>query len=217
MSSWYEKVNTQTDYILQKIKKHPFITELMDGSLSKDVFNFYINQDAQYLAVYKKMLAALAIKCSKESDTQFFLKAATETIEVENALHQNFLKNKRIIDTPSPSCDFYTSFLASKIYMQPIEVGLAAVLPCFTIYKQIGDYILENQTNKSDNPYQNWINTYGGDDFANSVNQAIEITNRYAQTASKEIVEEMNSAFEKSSKLEWMFWDSAYKKESWKI
>jgi len=27
----------------------------------------------------------------------------------------------------------------------------------------------------------------------------------------------MELAFEKSSKLEWMFWDSAYNKEEWKI
>ena len=27
----------------------------------------------------------------------------------------------------------------------------------------------------------------------------------------------MNEAFEKSSKLEWIFWDSAYNKELWKI
>ncbi|WP_291728421.1 TenA family protein [Bernardetia sp.] len=217
MSSWYEKINKQTDYILQEIKKHPFIIELMDGTLSKDIFNFYINQDAQYLAVYKKMLAALAIKCSDETDTQFFLKAATETIHVENALHQNFLKDSKVITTPSPSCEFYTSFLASKIYMQPTEIGLAAVLPCFTIYKQIGDYILEHQTGKANNPYQDWINTYGGEDFANSVRQAIKITDRYAQTVSEKTIEEMNLAFEKSSKLEWMFWDSAYNKESWKI
>jgi thiaminase/transcriptional activator TenA len=27
----------------------------------------------------------------------------------------------------------------------------------------------------------------------------------------------MELAFEKTSKLEWMFWESAYKKEEWKI
>jgi thiaminase/transcriptional activator TenA len=217
MSSWYEKINNKTEYIQQKIKEHSFITELMDGTLSKDIFNFYINQDAQYLAVYKKMLAAIAIKCSREEDIQFFLTAATETIYVENVLHQNFLKNEPINNEPSPSCELYTSFLTSTIHTQPLEVGLAVLLPCFTIYQQIGDYILKHQNNKTENPYQNWINTYGGEDFAKSVNKAIEITNKHAQTVSPEVVHKMNSAFEKSSKLEWMFWDSAYNKELWKI
>ena len=45
----------------------------------------------------------------------------------------------------------------------------------------------------------------------------MEITNRFAQNASDERLKEMELAFEKTSKLEWMFWDSAYKKEEWKI
>ena len=35
--------------------------------------------------------------------------------------------------------------------------------------------------------------------------------------ASDEILEKMELAFKKASKLEWMFWDSAYNKEAWKI
>ena len=79
------------------------------------------------------------------------------------------------------------------------------------------NYILENQINKDSNPYQDWINTYGGEDFENSVNQAVLITNKFAETASAETLEKMELAFTKASKLEWMFWDSAYNKEQWKI
>tara|TARA_B100000424_G_C22672772_1_gene369118 strand:+ start:44 stop:358 length:315 start_codon:yes stop_codon:yes gene_type:complete len=98
-----------------------------------------------------------------------------------------------------------------------LEEALAAVLPCFTIYKEIGDYIQENQTNKADNPYQDWIDTYGGEEFATSVNNAVAITNRYAENAPEEVLQKMKTAFIKASKLEWMFWDSAYNKETWKI
>jgi thiaminase/transcriptional activator TenA len=87
----------------------------------------------------------------------------------------------------------------------------------FTIYKEIGDYIVANQTNKDNNPYQNWIHTYASEDFANAVSSAIEITNRYAEKAPKEVLRKMDIAFIKTSKLEWLFWDSAYNKETWKI
>ena len=111
----------------------------------------------------------------------------------------------------------YTSYLSRVVCNQSVEEGLAAVLPCFTIYKEIGDYILKNQTNKEDNPYQDWINTYGGEDFATSVNHAIDITNMYAEDANDKTLLRMNTAFRKASQLEWMFWDSAYNKEQWKI
>ena len=217
MVNWYDQINLKTNPILEQIKQHPFIKGLMDGSLSEEIFYFYIHQDVIYLAEYKKILAQLGIKCHDDAETQFFLDAATGIIDVENALHQDFLKDHPITTLASPSCELYISYLWRIVNTKSLAEGLAAVLPCFNIYKQVGDYILENQTNKSDNHYQNWINTYGGEEFEKSVKQAIDITNKYAALASKDVVSKMNLAFEKASKLEWIFWDSAYELESWKI
>lgn len=217
MHNWFKKTRKQTDNILDEIKKHPFIIDLMNGSLSKDIFEFYIQQDALYLSEYKKILAYVGIKCTNVNDTQFFLDAATGIINVENALHQIFLKEKTLSKEPSPTCELYTSYLHRIVNNHSLEEGLAAILPCFTIYKEIGDYILENQSNKENNPYQDWINTYGGEEFEASVNKAITITNKFAENASPEVLLKMEVTFEKASKLEWMFWNSAYKKEQWKI
>jgi thiaminase/transcriptional activator TenA len=217
MSNWFSTVREKTDFILEKIKVHPFIIELMNGTLPKDIFQFYINQDSIYLSEYKKILALIGIKCIDGNDTQFFLSSATGIITVEDELHQMFMTSEQFVNVPSPSCELYTSYLARIVNNHTLEEGLAAVLPCFTIYKEIGDYILKHQTNKGDNPYQDWINTYGGTDFEKSVNTAIAITNKYAKNASAEVVKNMELTFEKTSKLEWMFWESAYNKEGWKI
>ncbi|MBD0404249.1 thiaminase II [Flammeovirga sp. EKP202] len=217
MTNWYEAISEKTDYILQEIYKQPFIKDLMEGTLSKEVFNFYINQDSIYLAEYKKILAETGIRCEDDQDTQFFLGSATGIIHVEDALHENFLKGEEKTSVASPTCELYISYLSRIVHTKSLEEALAAVLPCFTIYKEVGDYILANQSNKGENPYQDWIDTYGGEDFANSVKQAVDITNKLASEASPERIEKMNEAFEKASKLEWMFWDSAYNKEGWKV
>jgi len=217
MSNWFNTVTKKTDSVLEKIKEHPFILELMDGTLPKEVFQFYINQDSLYLFEFKKTLAQLSIKCSEVNDIQFFLDSATGIVNAENELHQVFLNKEYFNNEPSPSCELYTGYMSRIVNNQSLEEGLAVVLPCFTIYKEIGDYVLANQTNKDNNPYQNWINTYVGEDFANAVLNAIEIANRYAEKAPEEVVSKMDLAFVKASKLEWMFWDSAYNKEAWKI
>ncbi|MFT5254652.1 MAG: thiaminase/transcriptional activator TenA [Flavobacteriales bacterium] len=217
MSNWFHAVTIKTEPILEKIKEHPFIIKLMDGTLSKEVFQFYVNQDSLYLSEYKKTLAQLSVKCSEAKDTRFFLDAASGVIDVENELHQIFLDKEDFNTEPSPSCELYTSYMSRIVNNHSLEEGLAAILPCFTIYKEIGDYIVANQTNKDNNPYQNWIKTYASEDFANAVNRAIEITNRYAEKAPKEVLKKMDVAFIKTSKLEWLFWDSAYNKETWKI
>jgi thiaminase/transcriptional activator TenA len=217
MQDWYQVARQKTDHILEAIKQQPFIEELINGTLPPAIFQFYINQDAMYLAEYKKVLATVGVKCEHVDDTQFFLDSATGIINVENALHQIFLKDNQLAHEPSPTCELYTSYLSRIVANHSLEEALAAVLPCFTIYKEIGDYILENQSNKNDNRYQDWIDTYGGKEFATSVNNAIAITNKYATNASDDVLKKMETAFEKASKLEWMFWDSAYNKEAWKI
>lgn len=213
--SWYDEVRAKTEPVFQEIVKHGFIKDLMAGTLSKDVFGFYVNQDTLYLAEYTKILSQVGIKCHEAEETQFFLESATGIIEVEKALHEIFLDKKYLNPEASPTCELYSSYMARIVNNYSVEVGLAAVLPCFSIYKEVGDYVLENQSNKDDNVYQAWIDTYAGEAFATSVAKAIEITNKYAQTASVENLQLMEEVFIKTSKLEWMFWDSAYQEEKW--
>ncbi|MDH5465752.1 MAG: thiaminase II, partial [Thiovulaceae bacterium] len=206
-----------TEHIFQAIVSHNFVTGLTQASLDKDTFGFYVNQDSLYLSEYKKALVAVGSKCHRHVDTQFFYEAATGIIEVEDALHKLFLQEQYKNPEPSPTCELYNSYLARIVHNESVEVGVAAVLPCFTIYKEVGDFILDTQENKGSNPYQAWIDTYASDEFALAVKQAIEIVDRYALTASPESLAKMEAVFIKTSQLEWMFWDSAFKQEAWKI
>ncbi|HIC42772.1 MAG TPA: thiaminase II [Sulfurimonas sp.] len=217
MKNWYEQTRAKTENIFQSIISHDFVTELMQATLDKDTFGFYVNQDSLYLSEYKKALVAVGSKCHHHKDTQFFYESATGIIQVEDALHKEFLEEKYINPEPSPTCELYNSYLARIVNNESVEVGVAAVLPCFTIYKEVGDFILKTQANKDSNPYQAWIATYASDEFALAVEQAINIVNTYALTASPQSLAKMEEVFIKTSKLEWMFWDSAYKQEAWKI
>ena len=217
MQNWYEQSRAKTESIFQSIVSHDFVTELMQAKLNKDTFGFYVNQDSLYLSEYKKALVTVGTKCRRLEDTQFFYEAATGIIEVEDALHKEFLEEQYKNPEPSPTCELYNSYLARIVHNESVEIGAAAVLPCFTIYKEVGDFILANQNNKDSNPYQAWIDTYASDEFAAAVAQAIDIVNTYAKTASPENLAKMEEVFIKTSQLEWMFWDSAHKQEEWKI
>ena len=217
MQNWYEQTRAKTEEIFQSIISHDFVTGLTQATLNKDTFGFYVNQDSLYLSEYKKVLVAVGSKCHQAQDTQFFYEAATGIIQIEDALHKVFLEKKYANPIPSPTCELYNSYLARIVSNESVEVGVAAVLPCFTIYKEVGDFILTTQENQDSNPYQAWIETYASDEFALAVQKAIDIVNTYALTASPQSLAKMEEVFIKTSKLEWMFWDSAYKQEAWKI
>ena len=217
MENWYEKTREKTEHIFHAIIKHDFVIDLMQATLDKDIFGFYVNQDSLYLSEYKKSLVTVGTKCHRHEETQFFYEAATGIIQVEDSLHKTFLEEQYKNPTPSPTCELYNSYLARIVNNESVEVGIAAVLPCFTIYKEVGDFILRMQGNRGSNAYQSWIDTYASDEFAAAVEKAIEIANTYALTAAPENLVKMEEAFIKTSQLEWMFWDSAHKQEQWKI
>lgn len=217
MENWYEQTRKKTEHIFQAIIKHDFVVDLMQASLEKDTFGFYVNQDSLYLSEYKKSLVTVGTKCHRPEETQFFYESATGIIEVEDVLHKLFLEDKYRDATPSPTCELYNSYLARIVNHESVAVGIAAVLPCFTIYKEVGDYILKTQDKSVHNTYQSWIDTYASDEFAVAVQQAIDIANTYALTASSENLAKMEEVFLKTSQLEYMFWDSAYTQEGWKL
>ncbi len=215
---WSEEAWTAIESIYANILDLAFIKELTDGRLPKEKFIFYIRQDALYLSEYGKVLAGIASRVSSPEHMKAFLSFAGESISVEKALHESFLAgaDKSTSVEASPSCLLYTSYLHRQMGSASVEVILASVLPCFWIYKKVGDYILENQV-KQGNPYQEWINTYGGEEFEDSVNLAISICDEYAAKCTPEQREAMTRSFVMCSKMEWLFWDSAYREEQWNV
>ncbi len=214
---WSVKTWKSAKPILDKILSHPFIDGLINGTLDRQKFIFYIEQDAVYLSEYGKILAGIAAKIDHPEYSKDFLYFAADSITVENALHKSFLKKKDIKTIqPSPGCLLYTSYLHKHLSNSSVEVATAAILPCFWIYQVVGDYILSNQQ-EGNNPYQSWIDTYGGKEFAASVKKAIGICDDLAENASLSGREAMAEAFIICSKMEWMFWDSAWKLEKWEI
>ena len=56
---------------------------------------------------------------------------------------------------------------------------------------------------------------YSGEEFQDVVKNAIELTDRIAKDANNKQLQQMEEAFIASTRLEWMFWDSAYRMENW--
>lgn len=213
---WSEEAWNAANPIYEKILQQSFIKGLIDGSLDKEKFVFYIQQDALYLAEYGKVLTGIASKLTNPDHISAFIHFAGNTMVVEKALHATFLKDVPKEKNMSPTCLLYTSFLLKQLANTPIEVIVAAVLPCFWIYKEVGDYILAHQT-KGENPYQDWIDTYGGEEFKKSVTLAITICDQLADKCTKEQREAMTDAYVMCSKMEWLFWDSAFRLEKWTV
>ncbi|QQQ29171.1 hydroxyethylthiazole kinase [Chryseobacterium indoltheticum] len=150
------------------------------------------------------------------SQTLKYLKYAETAIVVENILHESYFKDFGLNEKGEiqPACHHYIHFLKSTAALDSVEIAMASVLPCFWIYKKVGDHIY-NHLQSENNPYQRWIDTYGGEEFADAVEQAINLCDEVASEATAAVREKMTEAFITSSRMEYHFWEAAYDLKKW--
>lgn len=215
--NWSEQAWSNIETCYQSILDMPFIQELSDGSLPQEKFRFYMAQDSLYLEHFGRTLSLIAAKITDLQDVLAFMRFAENAIVVENALHESYFKDFRVSDKGilQPACHHYIHFLRSTAALDSVEVAAAAVLPCFWIYREVGNYIYQTQ-NTVDNPYEKWIATYAGEEFSQAVDQAIAICNTIAENSTEATRERMTEAFIMASQLEFHFWEAAYELKMWK-
>ena len=200
--------------IYEAIINHPFNQELMKGSLNQDKFACYIEQDVLYLQDFARCHAIMASKASLDHVRKFLKYSDYTFVAEQEIVHQFFkkafdFKESGLITSATIS---YTSYMLRSCLNDSVEVGMAALLPCFWIYREVGNYIAK-YADKS-NPYYRWIETYTSEDFTNTVDEAIDIFNILAENTTENIRQKMIDAFYKSACLEWHFWNDAYKMKS---
>jgi thiaminase/transcriptional activator TenA len=208
-------------HVYEVIRAMPFNAELAAGTLSEARFKHYIIQDAHYLIGFGRALTLAAAKAPEADRIVQFANSAEGAIVVERALHGSFFQRYGITSevfaqTPlSPACHHYVSYLLATAYAEPYEVLLGALLPCFWIYAEVGRDIHSRAAPA--NPYQAWIDTYAGEEFHAAVRAVIVATDDAAVGASPPLRERMHAAFTRATQLEWVFWDSAFRLETWLV
>jgi thiaminase/transcriptional activator TenA len=192
----------------------PFNRELAAGTLDKVRFQFYIEQDAQYLEQYSRILAMAGARGPDGAILRLFAESALEAVAVEQALHAQYLNEfGSTAAEPSPDCLGYTSFLLATAYHDPWEVLMAAVLPCFWIYWDVGNAIAREAA--AENRYRAWIDTYSDEGFGNAVRAVIAATDSAAEGVSGVLRDRMMTAFIRSTQYEYLFWEGAYQLRRW--
>ena len=197
----------------------PFNQALANGSLARDAFQHYMIQDAHYLVAFGRALAIAGGKADDAEGVVQFAQAAQEAVVTERLLHDSFMRAYDVTPaifqrTPlSPACHHYCHFLQSTAWSRPYAVALAALLPCFWIYAEVGFELQKRSV--PGNPYQGWIDTYGGEEFHAHVRAVRETVDAVAAQADAKTVTEMHQAYTDAARLEWMFWDSAYHMAVW--
>ena len=191
---------------------HPFVVQLAKGTLDKNNFAHFLSQDILYLKDDNLALDLVAEKAPSESEKQFFQMLAKDGLDIEKALHNEFLKYFDIEEAQekSPAIEKYTSFLLNHSENSVFALAAAALLPCFWVYSSVGNHILTIA--EADNEYQMWIDTYHSEEYEQYTQRFIDIVERLASGADEELHHEMLKAFTRSTQYELDFFEEVMRK-----
>src|SRR5499425_1763761 len=207
--------------IYAAILRHPFVTGLTDGSLPRPSFQFYAVQDALYLREFARSLSMAAARAPRDEWIIMFNEHAATALKVERALHEEFFKQfglspRDVASTPlAPTNLAYTSYLLAAAHAAPFHEAVAALLPCYWIYWEVGKEL--ERRGSPDPLYARWIGTYASEEFGSVVRAALGCADAVAANLRPAERDAMTRHFTVTSRYEWMFWDMGHRREAWPV
>ncbi|WP_420889893.1 thiaminase II [Geobacillus kaustophilus] len=171
--SFAKQLRQAADPIWQASFRHPFVQELGQGTLAREKFRYYVMQDAYYLRHFARVQAIGAAKSPDLATTARLAHHAQSTCEAELSLHETFAEllgiteEERAAFIPAPTAYAYTSHMYRAAYEGHLGDVIAAILPCYWLYYEIGERLKMCRPN--DPIYEKWIGTYSSDWFRSLV------------------------------------------------
>jgi thiaminase/transcriptional activator TenA len=200
---------------------HPFVRGLTDGSLPRESFRFYVIQDALYLREFARALSVAAARAPADDWIIMFNEHAANALRVERALHEGFFQQfgltpDAVAATPlAPVNRAYTSYLLAVAYGAPFHENVAALLPCYWIYWEVGKAL--ERAGSPEPLYARWIATYAAEEFGAVVRAVLAAIEAVAARLGPSEREAMRRHAVTTARYEWMFWDMGYRREGWPV
>ena len=217
---WSQRLRADADSIWREIVAHPFLTELGAGTLAPERFRFFMAQDYPYLKEFARVLALAVARGGRLAEMSFFAELLHGTLNVEMALHRSYCAEFGLTEAElestrlAPSAHAYTRHLLSVGALGTEAEIMASLVPCMVTYPEIGKRLAVSPP-KNAPLYVRWIDTYASDAFQEIARRVEEAFDRLEPLAGPEEAVRCHDHYMKSFRYEWMFWEMAYRMESW--
>lgn len=213
-AEWWEGIRP----VREQIDALPFVVGLGDGSLDDRAFRAYLAQDALYLRDFARALATASALAPTLAEQAFWAAAAQGSITAELELHDSWLADGAVAGgartdiRPDHTTTAYLSHLLAQCAGGDYATLIAALLPCFWLYHDIGTRLLSRSHDA--HPYRSWIETYAEESIAVSTETAVGFVMDAAAHADKATRDTMREAFIRSAEHELAFFAAPYEESS---
>ncbi|MDE0205235.1 MAG: thiaminase II [Candidatus Tectomicrobia bacterium] len=218
-----EQLRRQTADLRRQVLEHPFVKGIGDGSLPLESFRFYMCQDYVFLVEYCRVLALAVAKADNLETMGRFAGLLHETLNTEMDLHRAFAARfgitvKGLEDTQgAPGTRAYTQHLLTTAYGGDLADITASVLPCMWDYSHIGQALAAQEAPSPQPLYNEWIQMYAAPEFAALASWLRDLLDQLGGDETPARRSRLSRLFEESCRYEYLFWDMAYRRETWPL
>ncbi|EFR88901.1 tena/thi-4 family [Listeria marthii FSL S4-120] len=204
----------------QETLRHPFVRSLADGTLEKEAFHFYLLQDDYYLSHFEKVIEKSVTQAGTEELAGEMRQVQGRLRQSELLMREQFYPRVGLTERdfserkPAPTAYNYTSHLYRMADFGSFGVTIAALLPCYALYADMGK--MYEGARSSEPFYQELLDSYVDENYQKVVLQQKRLVEQAASMADARELSLMKHAFQISVEMEWAFFDMAYKKQNWR-
>lgn len=205
---------TQVEALWQEMLAHPFLAQTAKGTVPRETFARWMQQDFLYA---REAIPFLAVLLSKAPIS--YRKNLSESIA---ALHQELELFERMAGhhkvsfqdiRMSTTCHAYSQFMLATAHSRSFEEGFAVLYGAEKAYLDSWTWVKTHVQGR--NPWQEFIDHWSSGSFRSYVGWLEGTLDELAGKASTPKRQAMAELFQWTAHYEYLFWEMAAKGEAW--
>ncbi|SMN22918.1 similar to Saccharomyces cerevisiae YOL055C THI20 Multifunctional protein with hydroxymethylpyrimidine phosphate (HMP-P) kinase and thiaminase activities [Maudiozyma saulgeensis] len=195
--------------------KHDFVRQIADGTLAKEKFQYFVEQDYSYLVDYGRVHCIVASKIptldDMEKELMMVAGVRTEMDNHKKRLREEFgVKDDSYFEqiTKGPALKAYSRYFNDVALRGNWQELIAALTPCLMGYGY-ALYHVEDNITTTDPVYLDWLAVYSSKEYRHHIAEGERLMQHVLQTYPLESLDTLINIYADVCELETKFWDAA--------
>ncbi|MFQ5879959.1 MAG: TenA family protein [Dehalococcoidia bacterium] len=195
---------------------HPFVQEMAAGTLPKEKFGFWVQQDYLFVADARKFLGLLLARAEDEEIyrrlTQFLA-----GLELELELFRTYARDNNLSLTlaMAPVCRGYADFMLARAALGSFDEAMTALYAAEKAYYDAWRTVRDRTSPQG--PYARWIANWSSDAFRQWVDWLAAALDRLTAGKPETELARLEKIFLTTARYEYLFWDMTYRQQQWPV
>ena len=212
-----EDIQESTGPLWEKTVTHPFVTELGDGTLPEAKFNIYFQQDHLFLRDWISLMCCGISKAPDFASARPLAAFVNGALGGEEGLFQQFFRDAGLSQEEVRELKYLPTSLAYSGYLGRmanegsfLEI-ITTLLGIEWPYLDWAKRLAAAGKHPENRYYQVWIDIHAGNEMDGFVTWMRDIIDNHPVTD----VDGLKAMFLSTLRYEYLFWEMAYRGESW--